>query len=312
MSPIKSVFLDTDIGDDIDDALALAMLLNSPEVDLLGISTVHGEVETRSRIAAAMLEEWNRRQIPVCNGFGQPYNKNPRTGFVQYQGRILRGRLEFESIIRQPLIRFMSQRIKSAGRPVILLGIGPLTNIARLIQADPAISGCLSEIVLMGAGINRIEWNFEMDPEAADIVMRAGLPVRLIPVNITEKSVMDRDVLHALRDSEHSAHNMLYELVCHWQEIHNSDLPILHDPLAVGAILRPDLFQFQPMAINVNLDPAVNARGYSSAKSDPRSSIQACVLCDYEGFSGLYRNITLAPPRTDAALRAPRKKPVAT
>ncbi|MCX7018472.1 MAG: nucleoside hydrolase, partial [Candidatus Sumerlaeota bacterium] len=61
MSPTKSVFLDTDIGDDIDDALALAMLLNSPEVDLLGISTVHGEVETRSRIAAAMLEEWNRR-----------------------------------------------------------------------------------------------------------------------------------------------------------------------------------------------------------------------------------------------------------
>ena len=92
---MKTVLLDTDIGDDIDDALALAAIMNCSQLQLLTVTTVHGEVDIRSRIAAHLLNLGDFSDVPVVTGYGQPYNKQPRTGFVQAQGDTLPDNVDY-------------------------------------------------------------------------------------------------------------------------------------------------------------------------------------------------------------------------
>jgi inosine-uridine nucleoside N-ribohydrolase len=283
------VFLDTDIGDDIDDALALGMLLTSPEVELLGVTTVHGEVEIRSRIAAKVLAAYGRGDVPVMSGYGQPYNKVPRTGWAEFQGRIAPPSEPFDNILTGSVVEFMHDTLAAAPEPVALVAIGPLTNVARLLERFPEVKRHLACICLMGGGLDpQPEYNIQMDPEAAQIVMHAGVPLMIIPFNITSTCEMEPDLIDTLMASTSPEQQVLAELVRLWRQVDGRQRPVLHDPLAIGALLRPELYQFTPMHIEVELlDPEL--RGLTRCAVAPQSSSRLCSGVDYTLFHELVR-----------------------
>ena len=179
MTP-TAVWLDTDIGTDIDDAVALAYLLREPACRLVGLSTVTGPVEDRSRIAAAVAAAAGRADLPIYSGHsdvlsgpGQP--RCPQADALTDAER----RREFPADPDAALAALVAAARRRPGE-LTLLTIGPLTNAARFFQAEPELPGLLKEMVLMAGHFRPAkpgaEWNALCDPEATRIVAEA--PVR--------------------------------------------------------------------------------------------------------------------------------------
>src|SRR5579859_5102891 len=144
-SPKIPILLDTDIGTDIDDAFAVALILRSPELDLLGVTTVSGDTQARARLAAKMLWEDGRRQVPVAAGEpGKPLPIDQcrwAAGFTSPQ------------LLREKAVDFLKRQIEKKPGEITLVAIGPLTNIAALLRTDPSIAHKIKRIVLMGGAI---------------------------------------------------------------------------------------------------------------------------------------------------------------
>ena len=184
----KSVIIDTDIGDDIDDALAIAFALACPELDIRGITVVHGEVHLRERLLSKLLRLAGRPEIPVGVGEAQPVNQEPRQGIVQFQARALDEEDLSEATERPTAQQLFRDILLGSTEPVVLITIGPLTNVARLVLELPERERNISRITMMGGDVSNPypEYNVNCDPEAADVVLRSGIPVSLVGLDVTE------------------------------------------------------------------------------------------------------------------------------
>lgn len=295
---MKSIILDTDIGDDIDDALALAMLLGLGEIDLRGVVTVHGEVELRTRIAAKMLVTNARLEVPVATGISQPMNREPRLGWAQSQGQCLSGDEVFTNCVNVPGVEFMRDLLEAAETPTTLLAIGPLTNVARLLLDYPAAAARIDELVIMGGLFGRPhpEYNILMDPDAAQIVFDAGLDMRVIPFDVTEHCLMETELMDALAEDERPPQQLLWKLIGYWQKKDGRNAPVLHDPLAVGCLVAPEFFTFEPYAVKVSLDR--ETYGVTLGARDERSRTQVCTGVNLPAFQELFRTLVLSEQPT--------------
>lgn len=185
------ILLDTDIGSDIDDAVCLAYLLANPACDLLGITTVTGETGLRAQMASALCKVAGRK-IPIFPGAEQPFlgvQKQPHTP----QASAL-NRWSHDAIFPNgQAVEFLRQTIRAHPGEVVLLAIGPMTNIATLFKVDEEIPELLKGLVLMCgmftnrlAGVGPVEWNALVDPVAAAMVYQAAPPVhRSIGLDVT-------------------------------------------------------------------------------------------------------------------------------
>src|SRR5262249_9707919 len=169
--PKVPILLDTDIGDDIDDALALALALASPEIDLCGVTTVSGDAHTRALIVCRLLHAVGRGDVPVASG--APDRPVPDfSGQMQYGLRpSFRKRPE-----RDTAVEFLYKQLKARPGELTLVPVGPLTNVAELLRKHPDCKPWIKRIVLMGGGV-RVgynlkpppvpEWNIKSDVKAA-------------------------------------------------------------------------------------------------------------------------------------------------
>ena len=292
---MKTILLDTDIADDIDDALALAMMLNSGEFDILGVTTVHGEVELRTRVAAKMLHMWECPHIPVATGFGMPYNQEPRTGVAQSQAAAVGSEETFSNVTPMAAPDFLMDKCREYGKPLTVLAIGPLTNLARTIEKYPQFVQHVDELVLMGAGLHKDwgEYNIKCDPEAAAIVFGSGLEIRAVPIDITETCAMRETTLDLVMQDDRPHMKLLADLIVRWQRFDGRRHPVLHDPLAVGCLLQPDLFEFESFDVNILLEPE-EQRGVSVCQANAKSKIKVCTSVDYERFNDLFDSLLMA------------------
>ena len=183
------VILDTDIGDDLDDAFAWALVLRSPELHLLGITTEYGDTEMRARLLDRYLTAVGRRDIAVAAGVATP-NSNQLT-----QAAYARQSPEK----RHPDgVEFLLSQIRSHPGQIALIAIGPLFNVQAAIQRDPATFRKLKRVVLMGGSIYRgygdanappnSEWNINRDPAGAKALLASGVPVFMMPLDSTTNS----------------------------------------------------------------------------------------------------------------------------
>jgi inosine-uridine nucleoside N-ribohydrolase len=242
------VLLDTDIGGDIDDAVCLAYLLANPDCDLLGITTVSGQPVERARLASAICTVADR-DIPIFPGTELPLSGEQRQPVAQ-QASVLPRWSHQADFPQDQAIDFLSRTIHSHPGEVILLTIGPLTNAARLFQADPVIPRLLKGLVIMGgvffddaADAQNEEWNLFCDPKAAEIVYRT--PVRLhrsIGLDVTRQCVMSSaDVRRRFTAS-------ILQPVVDMAEVwfsHFSSVITFHDPLAAATIFAPNLCTYK-------------------------------------------------------------------
>ncbi|HZO73459.1 MAG TPA: nucleoside hydrolase [Ktedonobacteraceae bacterium] len=251
----RAVFLDTDIGDDIDDALALALILQSPEIALQGVSTVFGDTHRRARLAAHLLRVFGREDIPVAAGIVSPLQRHHRPSGVP-QAAILdeRERLPAISALSGP--ELLIQTALSSQKPLTLICIGPLTNVATVLTVEPCINLAIGNIVMMGGSscVPWAEWNVRSDIKAARVVLESGIPVTMIGFDVTTRCQLHTCDIEQLRCGSSFQLQLLSKLLAVWQRHRprwQPSLPYLHDPLTVAALCQPELFRFRQMMVRV-------------------------------------------------------------
>lgn len=252
------IWLDTDIGSDIDDAVALAYLLGKPESALIGISTVSGQARERAMIASAICRAAGAR-IPIFLGAEMPLLVKQRQPEAQ-QARILANWPHDETFPDASAVEAMYAAIKAHPGEVTLLAIGPMTNLALLFRLHPDAPGLLKETVLMcGEFFRRLpawgeaEWNSLCDPHAAAIVYgEEALRLRTVGLDVSCQVSMDMDevtkrftspVLQVVRDFSRA-----------WFD--RADRMTFHDPLAAVSIFKPELVDYARGTVSVELQSA--------------------------------------------------------
>ncbi|HEY6540320.1 MAG TPA: nucleoside hydrolase [Ktedonobacteraceae bacterium] len=246
------VLLDTDIGDDIDDALALALTLNSQEIDLIGVTTVFGDTRLRARLAKHVLHVFKRDDIPVAAGISAPMLARHRPSGVA-QAAILASDEEQSISNRSGPELIIEKALAHPGR-LTLLCIGPLTNVAIALLKEARLFMAIRSIIMMG-GTSNIpfpEWNVRSDARAAQIVLSAGIPITLLGWNITTRCQMRAEDIERLRDKNTPQTRLLSDLIVIWQQHRprwHPPFPFLHDPLTIAALCAPELFRFEEITV---------------------------------------------------------------
>jgi purine nucleosidase len=252
LRPIPLV-LDTDIGDDIDDALALAIVLNSPEIELRGVTTVFRDAPRRAQLAKQVLDLFGR-DVPVVSGASapllQPYDEIPNGAQL---GR------QFEALKDVPAeqfdlhaVEFLRSQILDAqrdGQMLTIAPIGPLTNIALLFSMYPELAS-FCRLIIMGGFWREAkpEWNILCDPEAAHLVFRSGADITMVGLDVTLRCQLSDEQVAQIRSHELQRVRFLGELIDLWGHV-----VTLHDPLTL-LTLFDDCVQFEPKRIEVKLD----------------------------------------------------------
>jgi purine nucleosidase len=249
------VLIDTDIGDDIDDALALALALRSPEIELLGVTTVFGDTQKRAHLAAHLLQTFGREDIPVAAGQPMPLLPRHRPSGVP-QAAILNTCASSLPLSPYSAPELIAQTAMTHQGHLTLLCLGPLTNVALALTIEPHLFMTIRSIVLMGgtSGFPWPEWNIRSDAKAAQIVLAAGVPVTLLGWNVTKRCQLRESDIEKLVYVSSPQTRLLSQLLAVWQRhrpFWHPRLPYLHDPLTVVALCAPQLLQFEEMTARV-------------------------------------------------------------
>jgi inosine-uridine nucleoside N-ribohydrolase len=243
------ILLDTDIGSDIDDAFALALILNSPELELLGVTTVSGNAEARARLAAKLLEDAGRPGVPVVAGAPGQFVPIP-------QCRLADG-FKSPALLTVKAEDFLNSVIERHPGKIVIVAIGPLTNVAALLKKYPRSAKMIKQIVLMGGSVERgyapgskpeAEYNIRCDPGGAQVVFSSGVPIVMVPLDVTAMLKLDADARRRVFTHLTQITNDLTLLYHLW----NYETPTLFDPMAVAELLDPSLCETRPMAIEVD------------------------------------------------------------
>lgn len=241
--PIPIIF-DTDIGDDIDDALALALALQSPELNVRAITTVIDDVDLRTRLAWKQLGIYGRRDIPLATGASEPLLDSVRNNKSR-QYEVLTDADEFPATARKSAVQLIVETVMGSQEKITLVPVGPLTNIALALKTEPRIKQKIERIVLMGGSFfpPRAEYNILRDRVAAEIVFRSGLPITAVGLDVTEKCKLQGGDFDRLRAAKNSASQFVVKLIELWQNGKSTQYPTLHDPLAMATALRTSLIE---------------------------------------------------------------------
>ncbi len=260
------LILDTDIGDDIDDALALALILATPQLDLRAVTTVWGDTVARSRQARTLLRLANRPEIPVAAGCGgslarsflprticdhaEPWHLAREHVAPNQDGECL-PEAQLPPLDRRHAIQVLIEGLTGEVVPVT---IGAMTNLAAALVADVGLAQRIPRLVCMAAEFRTpfAEWNIRCDPEAARLVFTAGFPVEVIPWHIGMRCTFTEAELATMDAIGTPSARWLHRCVSRWRSYNkNRDLPHLYDPMAVAILSRPDLCEWRQGRVTV-------------------------------------------------------------
>jgi inosine-uridine nucleoside N-ribohydrolase len=252
-APRAKVIIDTDIGDDIDDAFALALALQSPELDVIGITTAWGDTQLRARLVERFLAEVSRTGIPVAEGIVT----KSKSIFTQASWAEA-GPLPSPHRVA---VEFLLEQIRKYPGEITLIAIGPLTNLGAAIEKNPAGFRQLQRVVLMGGSIHRHygdlgyaadrgpepEYNILSDIPAAQRLFASGVPIFMMPLDSTQLKLdeVKRALLFAAGTPLTQALAALYY---QWGQL----TPTLFDAMAVAYAVQPQLCPVEPVHIQVD------------------------------------------------------------
>ena len=270
----KKIILDTDIGDDIDDAFALVLCLASPEVELLGVTTVFRNGVARAKMTKALAKSVGVEGIKVYAGMDNPLiaipellvgdllekekrDKNGKYYLPQYSPE-----MDNEEIEEQDGVNYIIECAKKYGKDLYLAPIGALTNIATANRLAPDVMKNIGGITVMGGCFYRDipEWNMICDPEAARIVFSSGIPVRAVGLDVTLQCVVDKDTQNQIRDNMNGAGEILSSMLEKWFDHYRFAAPVMHDPLAVSTLIQDGFVKFKTENVDVVLEGGNRAK----------------------------------------------------
>jgi len=253
----RKIIIDTDPGQD--DAVAILLALASPEIEVLGLTCVAGNVPLALTVknARKICELAGRPDIKIFAGCDRPLNR-PLVTAEYVHGKTGLDGIELAEptmpVQAQHAVDFLIETLRTEpSGSVTLVPIGPLTNIATAMQRAPDIIPRIAEIVLMGGGCFEggnvtpaAEFNIYVDPQAADIVFRAGVKLTVVPLDVTHKALTTRPRIEAFR----ALPGKVGPAVASWtdfferfdMEKYGSEGAPLHDPCTIAFLINPDLF----------------------------------------------------------------------
>ncbi len=285
--PLLPVLFDTDIGSDIDDAVALAYLLRQPACRLLGITTVTGEPDHRARLADAMCRAGGRTDIPIHAGTPLPLLL-PRQQQPEAPQKVVLAQWPHRDIFPQgTAVPFLRDTIRAHPGEITLLAVGPFTNVGLLFAMDPEIPRLLRQLVVMGGvfttripGAPRTEWNAKGDPHATARMYQA-IPGRSLSfgLDVTLRCRLAAD------ECRKRFRGGPLELVREMAEVwfrNNKELTF-HDPLAAVALFHPDICRYQRGQVDVEL-ASTQVAGMTHWRREENGPHEIAVEVDPEAF----------------------------
>ena len=255
-APLK-IILDTDIGTDVDDCLALALLLASPEVELVGVTTVYGDTALRGRMALKLLALRGVTGVPVVAGAKMPLLGKRPVYWAGHEGQGLLGPGdEALAPLAAPAADFILDTVLARPGEIVLLAIGPLTNVALALLREPRLADHLAGLVVMGGVVGGVgalhlpwtEHNFRCDPEAAHIVVSSGAALTIVPLDVTTQVCIRQEDVAAIAAAGDPFHLALADQVRRYPRFaQRGGWTYLHDPLAAAVVLDPTLVALHPL-----------------------------------------------------------------
>ena len=275
----RPVLLDTDLGSDVDDAIALALLLACPELRLVAVTTVSGDVEGRTRASARLLGAAGRSDVDVCVGAREALVRPqrfapdaiPREVYPAGPGARVSDEPAAERIVRAAC--------ETPG--LELIAIGPLTNLAHALALDPGLPKRVACLHVMGGHIRRvaigervcepgIDYNLCSDPEASVMVLGAGFATRLVTADVTLQTWLREADLARLTIASRAATRALVPLIRLWTPVQHrifvaglggtlaeDNVAFLHDPLTVLSLVDESAFRFERLRIVPTIEAGV-------------------------------------------------------
>ena len=263
---MHKVILDTDIGTDVDDALALTVLLGSPEVDLIGITTVYGDVRLRSQIAMNLCSMVNR-EIPTYMGEDKTISGR-EVWMSGSEGKNFKSLASFTPQTTSA-VDFLIEAVTAQPQSIDVIAIGPLTNIARAIQSSSDFEQKVKRLWIMGGDFSqsRVEHNFKCDIDAARIVLESIIPISILDLPSAQKTIIGMQEIKQIRNAPVFG-ELLYSEIMSWIEPRDQDWTIPHDPIAILSLLNPEFFETYA-AGQVRIDPD----GFSFWNESPNGNV---------------------------------------
>jgi purine nucleosidase len=255
---MRPVIFDTDIGTDVDDILALAVLAKSSELNLIGVTTVYGDTPLRARITKVTCDLIRRPDVDVLIG-----EKETLTGRqVSWAGHEGYGvpNLEQAQVSTNPgAVDYLLDKANRFPGELEVLATGPLTNIASAIKKDGVAFSKIKHLYLMGGAfwLDRPEHNIKCDPEAAKIVFESGIPITAIGLDLTLRVLLEANDVRQIAQLDNGVGALLEDQIMRWWELRNITANHPHDPLAALAMVRPDLFLFETWDVEVTKEGRV-------------------------------------------------------
>src|SRR6266550_6914586 len=259
----KKIIFDTDPGSD--DALALMLALNSPDLDVRAITVVPGNVTAAMGLenALRMVSLANRCDIPVAAGAQHPLFQKLITAEF-WHGKNGLANVELAPSKCKVDSRFgpdlIIQLVHASPHEITLVPVGPLTNIALAVEKDPSIVPLVKEVILMGGSISggnvnaAAEANIYNDPEAAQIVFQAGWPLTMVGLDVGDKTLLSQKYLEQLGQTHGSVNDFIYAVAKYLVDLSakfgTSGTP-MYDPLAVGVAIDATLVKAPEMHVDV-------------------------------------------------------------
>lgn len=269
------VLIDTDIGSDPDDALAIALALKSPGIQIEGITIVNGDVRLKARMAATLVALGGFSGVPVIPGIGVSLlnnrdlyaNGEEGCGFVA----------EDASIHEEHAVDFIIRTVMNNPGEITLIAIGPLTNIAAAFIREPRLASTVKQIYMMG-GVTRlgenaaelpsVEYNIRCDPEAASVVFASGANLLMVGLDVTETVLFTRKHLDHLRQTGLALNDVLAGIAEKWMAFIGKDQTPMHDPLALALAIDRSLVQTRRMQVNIQYSHDRNTGSTVAVTSD--------------------------------------------
>jgi len=281
--PIPVLF-DTDIGGDIDDAYALVQIVQSPELRLLGVTTVSGDAVARARVAAKLLAiaggKWTTVPVYAGTSTSAPQYLKPTEWAKNFTSPALH---------ESGGVQFLRDQINARPGELTIIAVGELTNVAALLEAEPGIGKKIKAIALMGGSVRRgyaaaskaePEWNIKSNPRAAQAVFASGVPLLVAPLDSTADLKLTPEGRVTLFARGSSLNDALAALNSIWRHTNswNATDPTLFDNLAVALVATPGVAPLTPMHL------AVEADGLTREVAGKPANAQVALTCDAPAF----------------------------
>jgi purine nucleosidase len=304
------IILDCDPG--IDDALAIAFAHGHPGIDLLGITTVAGNVglAKTTENALAVCEFIGAAGTPVTAGCAGPLLR-PALDARQVHGESGLGGAVLPPPAADPApghaIDYIIDAVRAAPGEITLVATGPLTNIALAVRREPRLADWVGGFVIMGGSAGRgnttpaAEYNIWADPEAATVVFRAGWTVVMLGLDVTLRTGAAAEVLQRMRDLGPLGTELLLPALDQYRSVSGPGGPPVHDVCAVAWVAQPELFGLVPARVQVEtsgqLTSGMTVTDFEAAREAGGGNALVGMEIDVDGFwqltLGTYRRVAL-------------------